>query len=69
VQPALAGLSAALAPHTTGRTFVNLHGHPGDEPDRARAWAPEQYARLRRVKGRYDPGNTFRFGHAISPAS
>jgi FAD/FMN-containing dehydrogenase len=67
VPAATAAVQRALAPWSTGRTFVNLHGTPGDEADRARAWTPEVYDRLRRVKGRWDPGNLLRFGHAVPP--
>jgi FAD/FMN-containing dehydrogenase len=47
--------------------MVNIHGRPGDEADRARAWTPEVYDRLRRAKTTYDPHNLLRFGHAIAP--
>jgi FAD/FMN-containing dehydrogenase len=68
VPAATAGLHAALAPYSTGRTMVNLHGTPGDDTDRARAWTPEVHTRLRRVKAGYDPANLIRFGHAVTPA-
>lgn len=55
----------AMAPYTSGRTFVNLHGAPGDEADRARAWSDETYARLVHAKSLYDPGNLLRFQHAV----
>jgi len=57
---------AAMAPHSTGFTLVNFHGEPGDEADRARAWAPAVYERMRAAKSSYDPGNLLRFGHTIS---
>jgi FAD/FMN-containing dehydrogenase len=62
----LAALQASLAPYASGRTLLNLHGAPGDETDRARAWTPEQYERLQRAKAVYDPANLFRLGHAVS---
>ena len=68
VVPATAAARAAMTPWSTGHTYVNLHGTPGDEADRARAWPAETYDRLRRVKGRYDPAGLFRFGHSIAPA-
>jgi FAD/FMN-containing dehydrogenase len=68
VPGAIAGLHEAMRPCSTGRTMVNLHGTPGDEADRRRAWTPETYARLRRAKATYDPANLFRFGHAVVPA-
>ena len=59
--------NAAMAPYGTGRTMVNIHGAPGDETDRARAWTPEVYTRLRQTKATYDPANLLRFGHAVTP--
>ena len=55
-----------MAPHSTGYTLVNFHGEPGDEADRARAWSPAVYERMRAAKSSYDPGNLLRFGHAIT---
>lgn len=69
VPSAVAALLQAAAPHASGRTLVNFHGTPGDEADRARAWSAQNYERLRRIKAAYDPGNMFRFGHAIEPAA
>ena len=68
VAPAMAAPRSAMAPWSTGHTYVNLHGTPGDEADRARAWPAETYDRLRQVKGRYDPAALLRFGHAVLPA-
>ena len=68
VVPATAAARAAMTPWSTGQTFVNLHGTPGDEADRARAWSSETYDRLRQVKRRYDPAGLLRFGHAVAPA-
>ncbi len=59
---------AAMAPYSTGYTLVNFHGEPGDEADRARAWSPAVYERMRSAKSTYDPGNLLRFGHAITGA-
>ena len=56
----------AMVPHSTGFTLVNFHGLPGDEADRARAWSPAVYERMRAAKASYDPGNLLRFGHAIT---
>jgi FAD/FMN-containing dehydrogenase len=47
--------------------MVNIHGRPGDEPDRARAWTPEVCTRLRRTKAAYDPHNLLRQGHTVTP--
>ncbi len=58
---------AALSPHATGGTLVNMHGRPGDADDRARPWPADTFTRLQRAKSAYDPGNLFRFGHAVAP--
>ncbi|WLW53112.1 FAD-binding oxidoreductase [Streptomyces sp. YU58] len=68
VEQATTALNTALAPYGTGRTMVNLHGTPGDESDRARAWTPEVYDRLRHTKSTYDPENLLRYGHTVGPA-
>lgn len=68
VEQATRALNTAMAPHGTGRTMVNLHGTPGDDTDRARAWTPEVYDRLRRTKSTYDPKNLLRYGHTVTPA-
>ncbi|MEV8549860.1 FAD-binding oxidoreductase [Streptomyces glaucescens] len=68
VERATRELYTAMAPYGTGRTMVNIHGTPGDEADRARAWTPEVHDRLRRTKATYDPDNLLRFGHTVAPA-
>ncbi|MGW0614364.1 hypothetical protein [Streptomyces sp. NPDC002788] len=68
VEQATRHLYTAMAPYGTGRTMVNIHGTPGDEQDRPRAWTPEVYARLRHDKATYDPANLLRYGHAVTPA-
>ncbi|MFI9819739.1 FAD-binding oxidoreductase [Streptomyces sp. NPDC052013] len=69
VERATAALHTAMSPYGTGRTMVNIHGTPGDAADRARAWTPETYTRLRRAKATYDPTDLLRFGHTVPPAS
>ncbi|MFF1452553.1 FAD-binding oxidoreductase [Streptomyces sp. NPDC058274] len=69
VEAATTSLYAAMAPYGTGRTMPNLHGRPGDASDRARAWTPEAYDRLRRTKSVYDPQNLLRYGHTVAPAA
>ena len=68
VAASIRGILAAMAPHSTGYTLVNFHGEPGDEADRARAWSPAVYERMRSAKSTYDPGNLLRFGHTITGA-
>jgi hypothetical protein len=68
IERATEQLYTAMAPYGTGRTMVNIHGTPGDEQDRARAWTPEVYERLRHDKATYDPDNLLRYGHAVTPA-
>jgi hypothetical protein len=65
VPVALRSLLEAMRPYSTGRTMVNFHGRPGDAADRARAWSPETYERLREAKARYDRANMLRYGHGI----
>jgi FAD/FMN-containing dehydrogenase len=65
VPAAMAAARAAMSPQSTRRTFVNLHGTPGDESDRALAWPAQTYERLLRVKRRYDPADLLRYGHAV----
>ncbi|MDL5203051.1 FAD-binding oxidoreductase [Streptomyces sp. ALI-76-A] len=68
IERATAALHTAMAPYGTGRTMVNIHGTPGDEQDRARAWTPEVYAHLQHAKSTYDPANLLRYGHTVPPA-
>jgi len=69
VPAAAAAVRSAMRSWSTGRTFVNLHGTPGDDADRALAWPAETYERLRQVKRRYDPAGLLRFGHAVRPVA
>jgi hypothetical protein len=64
---AVDALAAAVAPWGTGQTLLNLHGRPGDEADRARAWAPDSYRRLVDLRRRYDPAGLLAGGHVITP--
>ncbi|MER6138214.1 FAD-binding oxidoreductase [Streptomyces sp. NPDC001815] len=69
VERATVAVHTAMAPYGTGRTMVNIHGTPGDDTDRARAWTPEVHSRLQHTKDTYDPANLLRFGHTIPPAA
>ncbi|MFN2594218.1 MAG: FAD-binding oxidoreductase [Actinomycetota bacterium] len=66
VPGALVSVMGEMAPYTNGRTFVNLHGAPTTDTDRARPWSPDIYDRLRHIKATSDPGDLFRFGHALT---
>jgi FAD/FMN-containing dehydrogenase len=66
VEAAARALHASMAPFGIGTTFVNLHGRPGDLADRARAWSPETYQRLQRVKRTFDPQNLLSGGHSVA---
>ena len=66
VPGALTAAVAEMAPYTTGRTFVNLHGRPFSPEDLARPWNADTYDRLMRIKRAYDPRNVFGFAHSAS---
>jgi FAD/FMN-containing dehydrogenase len=55
-----------LRPFSTGRTYVNFHGHDEDDA-RIRATYGANYDRLVELKRRYDPGNIFRSNRNIAP--
>jgi UDP-N-acetylenolpyruvoylglucosamine reductase len=59
------GFYAALQPHSAQGGYVNFMD--GDDEDRVRANYRGNYARLRDMKHRYDPGNLFRLNHNIVP--
>ena len=62
----LADLSAALHQGDDG-VYANFLGYAG--PDQVRAAYPgDTWNRLRQIKRRYDPANTFRRNHNIPPA-
>ena len=65
VPAAIADLLDTMRPFATGYTLVNFHGHAGDATDRARAWPPDIYEFISKVKQRYDPNDLMRFGHAL----
>jgi FAD/FMN-containing dehydrogenase len=59
---------ADMQRHGTGRMYLNFPGHgEGDDLVRA-AHGPDIYARLGRVKRRYDPDNLFRMNQNVQPA-
>jgi FAD/FMN-containing dehydrogenase len=61
----VADFRAALEDHAVGH-FV---GFMGDDAPAATAYPPSTWARLRRIKARYDPDNMFGRNHNVPPAS
>jgi FAD/FMN-containing dehydrogenase len=57
----------ALHPYSAGGAYVNMMMDEGQ--DRVRASYRENYARLAKIKAKYDPDNTFRINQNIEPAS
>ena len=55
----------ALHPHSAGGAYVNFMMDEGD--DRVRATYRDNYARLAKIKKRYDPSNLFRVNQNIKP--
>jgi FAD/FMN-containing dehydrogenase len=58
--------STALTPWTLGGGYLNYASEPAGQTLETEFGA-ERFARLRAVKRRFDPGNTFRFNHNIAP--
>lgn len=59
--------AAALKPFTTGRVYVNFIGDEGQDRVVA-SFGAEGYARLQKIKQRYDPDNLFRSNQNIKPS-
>lgn len=59
------GFHQALEPHSMDGGYVNFID--GDDQGLVRANYRANYARLRELKRRYDPGNLFRLNHNIAP--
>jgi FAD/FMN-containing dehydrogenase len=57
----------AMAAYGNGRLYVNFTGEGGDDKAKA-AYPPSTYARLQRVKDRYDPHNLFRYNQNVRPS-
>jgi FAD/FMN-containing dehydrogenase len=61
-------LSAAIKPFTTGRVYVNFIGDEGQERVVA-SFGAAGYARLQKLKDRYDPDNLFSSNQNIRPSA
>ena len=59
------GILEAMTPWSTGTSLLNWLGETSTPAEVARAWTPEVHRRLMAVKRAVDPGNLFRFGHAL----
>ena len=69
VRKAEAEVIRRLAPWSTGGMYLNFMAEDDASPDAVRrAFRPDVYQRLRRLKRRVDPGNLFRLNHNIPPA-
>jgi FAD/FMN-containing dehydrogenase len=55
----------AMTPWSTGTSMLNWLGETSTPAQVARAWRPEVHRRLLEIKRAVDPGNVFRFGHAL----
>jgi hypothetical protein len=58
----------AVAPYGNGGMYVNFTSEGGEDNLKA-SYPPEIYARLQKVKNRYDPFNVFRFNINIPPTT
>ena len=56
-----------MEPHLQGSVYIN-HVSEDDPPETVRASYGANHARLRAIKGRYDPANLFRLNANIAPA-
>ncbi len=62
------GLTEAMQPWTSERTYLNFIGDEGEERVRT-AYEPEKYRKLVALKDRYDPTNMFRLNQNIKPGA
>jgi hypothetical protein len=60
--------AAALAPMSTGRSYVNFSPEQGDAHVR-RAYGDDIYDRLSRLKREHDPSNVFNRNQNVRPAT
>jgi hypothetical protein len=55
----------AMTPWSTSTSMLNWLGATATPAQVARAWTPDVHRRLMEVKRAVDPGDVFRFGHAL----
>jgi FAD/FMN-containing dehydrogenase len=60
-------IAGALKPWTTGQVYLNFIGDEGATRVES-AYGSERFARLRKIKRAWDPGNVFRHNQNIPPA-
>jgi FAD/FMN-containing dehydrogenase len=60
---------SAIRPFSSGRTYVNFLTEDTEEERVRAAYGAELYARLARVKRKYDPDNLFRSNQNVRPAT
>ena len=60
------GYHEALHPYSAGGAYVNMMMEEGE--DRVEAAYGENYERLAKIKGKYDPDNVFHVNQNIKPA-
>lgn len=65
IEAKVEGLLRALAPAATGTVYLNFAERGGSAQS---AYAPETYARLRELRGVWDPAERFIASHRIAPA-
>jgi FAD/FMN-containing dehydrogenase len=58
----------AVMPYATGRAYINFLGNEGQEHVRT-AYGEAKYARLAKLKARWDPDNVFRMNQNIVPSA
>jgi hypothetical protein len=69
VEQHLAALKEALAPHLTGKVYLNFVEGPDAHKVIAQGYSDDAFQRLRALKTRVDPENLFGYSFNIEPLS
>jgi hypothetical protein len=69
VKGAIGRVVDALAPWHAPQRLINFVGHETDPAAVAAAYPPAVAARLKELKGRFDPQNLFSYGAALRATS